>query len=74
MENDLEEAIELIAMGTEEGDDDIVQEAEASLTALEIEAARRQLESLFQAKLMVMIALLKSMLALAALKLKTGLR
>ena len=46
MEAELEEAIELIAMGIEEGDDDIVTEAEASLTALEAEAARRQLESL----------------------------
>jgi len=46
METDLEEAIELIAMGEEEGDADIVKEAEASLTALEAEAARRQLESL----------------------------
>ena len=46
METELEEAIELIAMGLEEGDQDIVTEAEASLTALETEAARRQLESL----------------------------
>ena len=46
MESDLEEAIELIAMGSEEGDDEIVAEAEAQLTALEEEAARRQLESL----------------------------
>ena len=46
METDLEEAIELIEMGTEEGDADIVTEAEAALTELETEAARRQLESL----------------------------
>ena len=46
MESDLDEAIELIEMGMEEGDDEIVTEAEAQLTALEEEAARRQLESL----------------------------
>ncbi len=46
MESDLDEAIELIQMGTEEGDADIVAEAEDVLTTLEAEAARRQLESL----------------------------
>lgn len=46
MDADLEEAIELIKLGEEEGDADIVAEAEASLSDLETEAARRQLESL----------------------------
>ena len=46
MEADLDEAIELIEMGLEEGDDDIVIEAESVLTELEVESARRQLESL----------------------------
>lgn len=46
MESELDEAIELIEMGLEEGDTDIVTEAEAQLTALEEEAGRRQLESL----------------------------
>ncbi|MCE2516973.1 MAG: peptide chain release factor 2 [Alphaproteobacteria bacterium] len=46
MDADLEEAIELIQMGEEEGDAEIITEAEASLTELEAEAARRQLESL----------------------------
>lgn len=46
MESMLNEAIELISMGHEEGDHDIVAEAEATLTELESEAARRQLESL----------------------------
>jgi peptide chain release factor 2 len=46
MEDDLEEAIELIRMGEEEGDADIVTEAEGAMAELETEAARRQLESL----------------------------
>ena len=46
METDLGEAVELIEMGLEEGDADIVAEAELALTDLEAEAGRRQLESL----------------------------
>jgi peptide chain release factor 2 len=46
MDTDLSEAIELIALGVEEGDEDIVREAEAILAGLEVEAGRRQLESL----------------------------
>jgi peptide chain release factor 2 len=46
MESDLEEAIELIQMGEDEGDAEIVTEAEAALGVLEAESSRRQLESL----------------------------
>jgi peptide chain release factor 2 len=46
MDAELDEAIELITLGEEEGDEDIVRDAEASLTALEAEAGRRQIESL----------------------------
>ena len=46
MEKALGEAIELIALGSEEGDNEVIAEAEASLADLEILASRRQLESL----------------------------
>ena len=46
MEVTLDDAIELITLGEEEGDESIVLEAESSLTELEAVAARRQIESL----------------------------
>ena len=46
METSLEDAIELIALGEEEGDAAVVEEAEAGLADLEALAARRQIESL----------------------------
>ena len=46
MDAALDEAIELIALGVEENDADIITEAEDSLTVLEAAAARRQLTSL----------------------------
>ncbi len=46
MQAALEDAIGLIALGEEEGDDDIISDAEASLVKLEAEASRQQLESL----------------------------
>ena len=48
IENALEDAIELITLGEEENDTDIIAEAEASLT--EIEATAQQIESLFSGK------------------------
>jgi len=46
MESGLEEAVELITLGEEEGDTELVSDAEASLSELEVVAARRQIESL----------------------------
>jgi peptide chain release factor 2 len=46
IEQTLEDSTDLIAMGEEEGDDEIVAEAESALTDLRIEAARRELEAL----------------------------
>ena len=46
IEQTLEDNIDLIAMGEEEGDDEIVAEAESALAELRDEAARRELEAL----------------------------
>ncbi|HEV2300173.1 MAG TPA: peptide chain release factor 2 [Stellaceae bacterium] len=46
IERELEEAVELIALGEAEGDKDIVGEAEEALTRLRAEAQKRELESL----------------------------
>lgn len=46
MEQQLADNIELIELGEEEGDDDIVKDAEAALKALKTEAARRQVEAM----------------------------
>lgn len=46
LENDLRDAEDLIAMGEAEGDQSIVSEAEDQIRALQIESARRQIESL----------------------------
>ena len=46
METSLGDAVELIALGEEEGDAAVVEEAEAGLAGLEAMAARRQVESL----------------------------
>jgi peptide chain release factor 2 len=45
-ERELNDSIELIAMGEAENDNDVVVEAEANLKGLKEEAARRQLETL----------------------------
>ena len=42
----LADAVELIALGEEEGDEAVVRDAEASLVTLQAQAERRQLESL----------------------------
>jgi peptide chain release factor 2 len=46
IETDLNDSVELIAMGEEEGDESIVAEAQAVLQSIKIEVDRRQLESL----------------------------
>jgi len=46
MEQQLADNIELIELGEEEGDDDIVKDAEAALKALKAEASRRQVEAM----------------------------
>ncbi|MEN3791589.1 peptide chain release factor 2 [Fulvimarina sp. MAC3] len=46
LESAVEENVELIAMGEEEGDSEIVTEAEATLKALMTDAAKRQIETL----------------------------
>ena len=46
LESDLSDAEELIELGTAEGDASIVNEAEETIRALQIEAARRQIETL----------------------------
>ncbi len=46
VEAHLHDNIEMIALGEDEGDDDIVAESEAALDALKVEVERRQLESL----------------------------
>ncbi|MCB9959211.1 MAG: peptide chain release factor 2 [Rhodospirillaceae bacterium] len=46
METDLDDTVELIELGEAEGDDGVVDEAEALLVALKTDAAARQLESL----------------------------
>ncbi len=46
LESDLSDAEELIELGTAEGDASIVTEAEETIRALQIEAARRQIETL----------------------------
>ena len=46
METDLQDNIELIALGEEEGDEDVVAEAEQALFSLQKTAGKKQLESL----------------------------
>jgi len=46
IEREVEDAVELIALGDAEGDQAIVEEAEASLAVLHREAQRREVESL----------------------------
>ena len=46
LERAVEENVELIALGEEEGDSEIVSEAEATLKALKTDAAKRQIETL----------------------------
>lgn len=46
MEQQLADNIELIELGEEEGDDDIIKDAEAALKALKGEASRRQVEAM----------------------------
>jgi len=46
MEQQLADNIELIELGEEEGDDDIVKDAEQALKALKAEASRRQVEAM----------------------------
>ncbi|MER0237809.1 peptide chain release factor 2 [Fulvimarina sp. MAC8] len=46
LESAVEENVELIAMGEEEGDSEIVSEAEATLKTLQTDAAKRQIETL----------------------------
>ena len=46
LEQDLTDAIELIEMGEAEGDETIVAEAEEGIRTVQIEAARRQIETL----------------------------
>jgi peptide chain release factor 2 len=46
MERELRDNVELIEMGEAEGDDEIVAEAEAALTALRDKAAQKELEAL----------------------------
>ncbi|WP_148227480.1 peptide chain release factor 2 [Fulvimarina pelagi] len=46
LESAVEENVELIAMGEEEGDGEIVSEAEATLKTLQTDAAKRQIETL----------------------------
>jgi len=46
LEQELDDAIELIQLGDEEGDTDVVEEAETSLTAIVKEAQKREVEAL----------------------------
>ena len=46
LEQNLNDNVELIALGEEEGDEDIVNEAEAALSSIKVEAEKRQIESL----------------------------
>jgi peptide chain release factor 2 len=46
LERQVDENIEMIALGEEEGDDEIVRDAEEGLKALRNEAARRQVEAM----------------------------
>ncbi|MDY8110634.1 peptide chain release factor 2 [Fulvimarina sp. 2208YS6-2-32] len=46
LERSIEENVELIAMGEDEGDQEIVTEAETALRALQADAAKRQIETL----------------------------
>jgi len=46
MEQQLADNIELIELGEEEGDEDIIKDAEAALKALKTEASRRQVEAM----------------------------
>lgn len=46
METDMSDSIDLIEMGEEEGDEDIIADAEGSLRILHQEAARKQVETL----------------------------
>ena len=46
LESQISDNAELIEMGEEEGDDEIVAEAEEALRQLQTEAARQQIESL----------------------------
>lgn len=46
MEQELEDSIELIAMGEEEGDDETVADAENTLAELKAEVAKREIEAL----------------------------
>ena len=46
MEQGLDDSLELIAMGEEEGDEDVVADAEAQIAVLKREADKRQIETL----------------------------
>lgn len=46
LEQSLQDNVELIALGEDEGDEDIVREAEAALEQMKAEAEKRQLQSL----------------------------
>ncbi|ORE99159.1 peptide chain release factor 2 [Aurantimonas sp. 22II-16-19i] len=46
LDQTLQDSIELIAMGEEEGDQSIVTEAETAIRAVKVEVAKRQIESL----------------------------
>ena len=46
MDRDLEDALTLIELGELEDDDGVVREGEAAIRALEVEGARRQVETM----------------------------
>ncbi|PHP68072.1 peptide chain release factor 2 [Zhengella mangrovi] len=51
LQQSLEDNVELIAMGEEEGDTDVVRDAEASLRAMEEEVAQRRVETLLSGEM-----------------------
>ena len=72
IEDGLAEQLEMIALGEEEGDGDIVAEAEAEILSLAAIAEKKQLESLYQVRQTGIVASLKFIRALAVPKPKIG--
>ena len=74
LQSQMLDAVDLIELGTAEGDDEIVAEAESILSSLVAVAEKRQLESLRRAKQTEMIVLLKFMQVRAAPRRRIGRR
>ncbi len=74
LEQGLQDNVELIAMGEEEGDAEVVTEAENAIRALEKDVAERQIETLLSGEAMATTPMWKSTRAPAARRARTGRR